>query len=70
MSVFHHKEAIVAVGGGEDAVEVVAVGVGDEDLPKVIAAHIVDDATHAAGVELVENVVEQQERGAPLTVVF
>ena len=58
------------MGGSEDAVEVVAVGVGDEDLPKVVAAHIVDDATHAAGIEFVENVVEQQEGRAPLTVVF
>ena len=58
------------MGGGEDAVEVVAVGVGDEDLSKVVAAHIVDNATHAAGIELVENIVEQQEGRAPLTVVF
>ena len=58
------------VGGGEYAVEVVAVGVGDENLSKVVAAHIVDNAAHAAGVEFVENVVEQQEGRAPLTVVF
>ena len=58
------------MGGGEYAVEVVAVGVGDENLAEVVTTHIVDNATHAAGIEFVENVVEQQEGRAPLTVVF
>ena len=58
------------MGGGEYAVEVIAVGVGDENLAEVVSTHIVDDAAHAAGIEFVENVVEQQEGRAPLTVVF
>ena len=48
------------MGGGQNAIEVIAVGVGDEDLPEVLAAHVVDNARHPAGVEFVEDVVEQQ----------
>ena len=40
-----------------------AVGVGDEDLTELLAGNEGDNLFHAAGVELVEDVVEQQDRG-------
>lgn len=48
------------MSGSQNAIEVIAVGVGDEDLPEVLAAHVVDNARHPAGIEFVEDVVEQQ----------
>ena len=36
-----------------------AVGVGDEDLTELLAGNEGDNLFHAAGVELVEDVVEQ-----------
>lgn len=41
------------------AVKVFAVGVGDENLPEVVAADIVHDACYTSGIKFVENVIEQ-----------
>ena len=40
-----------------------AVGVGDEDLSEGVAGDEVDDLLHATGVELVEDVVQQEQGG-------
>ena len=41
-----------------------AVGVGDEDLTELLASDELHDLFDAAGIELVEDVVEQQDGGA------
>ena len=41
----------------------VAVGVGDKNLSEgLFVGHETDESFHAGGVELVENIVEQQQR--------
>ena len=47
----------------QDAVEVSPVGVGDKNLSEIIASHQLHNLFHAPGIQLVENIVEQQERG-------
>ena len=53
-------QAMAATMAGDDFIEVGAVGVGDENLSEAVAGHYIDDALHAAGVEFVKDVVEQQ----------
>ena len=55
------EDSVVALGALEDFVEVLAVGVGDEDLSEGIAGDEVDDLFDALGIELVEDVVEQEQ---------
>ncbi len=43
-------------------VKVTAVGVGDEYLAEAAVGDELHDALHAVGIELVEYIVEQQER--------
>ena len=54
---------------GEDLVEVVTVRVGDEDLSEGVTGDKIDDLLYASGIELVEDVVEQEQgsggRGCP-----
>jgi len=45
-----------------DVVEMVTVGVRNENLPERITAYNLDYALHPAGVKLVEYVIEQQQR--------
>ena len=53
-------EDLVVVGGGcEDLVEMRAVGVGDEDLTELLSSDEGDDLFDAAGIEFVEDVVEE-----------
>ena len=47
---------------GQYLVEVLAVGIGDEDLPELRVAHHLDDLRHPLGVELVENIVQEEQR--------
>ena len=55
------EKAVIEVAMRENLVEVVAVGVGDEYLSKLLAGHQLDDMLHPMRVELVKNVVEQQQ---------
>ena len=63
------EKFVVLVRVFQYLVEMVAVGVRDEDLPKVVSAYQPDDLLHALCVEFVEDVVEQQQgsRLAPCT---
>lgn len=54
------EETIVASRCSKDAIEVISVGVGNENLLEFVATYIVDDATHSASVEFVENIVKQK----------
>ena len=49
------------VAGFEDLREVLAVGVGDEDLTELLSLYHIDDTFYAFGVEAVEDVVEEQD---------
>ena len=62
ISVLHMEEFIILADVLQDMVEMVAVGVRDEDLSIVRAGHEFDDLLHPAGVELVKDVVEKQQR--------
>ena len=46
----------------EDRTQPCGVAVGDQDLPERIFGHEADQLLHAPGVELVEEVVQQQDR--------
>ena len=54
------EQPIVAECLLQDAVEVFAVGVSDENLPEVVATDIVYDACYASGIEFVEDVIKQE----------
>ena len=53
---------VVKGSGAEYLVEMVAIGIGDEYLSEVVAGHQTYNLLHTLGVELVEDVVEQQQR--------
>ena len=53
------EDLVVVGGGGEDLVEMGTVGVGDEDLTELFSGDEGDDLFDAAGIELVEDVVEE-----------
>ena len=53
------EDLVVVGGGGEDLVEVFAVGVGDEDLTELLSGDEGDDLFDTAGIELVEDVIEE-----------
>ena len=44
----------------QNAVEVFAVGVGDEDLSAILGCKEVDDVLDALGVKFVEKVIEEE----------
>ena len=58
----YEPQAIVAARAAHYLVEMSAVGVCDENLSEVVGSDERYDALHPCGVELVENIVEQQER--------
>lgn len=60
-SVFYTEDGVWGVGLREDGVEVRAVSVGDEYLSEVRGANQFDDVFHTVGIELVEDIVEQQK---------
>ena len=53
------EDLVVVGGGGENLVEMRAVGVGDEDLTELLSGDECDDLLDTAGIELVEDVVEE-----------
>ena len=48
------EKLIVESTVGEDLVEMVAVGVGNEDLTELPTGHQMDDLLHTRGIELVD----------------
>ena len=60
-SPFHLEYLIITLRALQNLVEVPAVGVGDEDLAEGIARDQIDDLLHTLGIELVEDVVEQEQ---------
>ena len=61
MAVFHKENPIVAAKRGNCFIDVLAVGVGNEYLPERRLGNDTHDVGHAMGIELVENIVEQQQ---------
>lgn len=57
----HLEDLIVAWGAFQDFVEMLAVGVGDEDLSEGIAGDEVDNLFDTLGIEFVEDVVEEEQ---------
>ena len=49
----------------KDAVDALGACVGDENLTEIVLRHNVDYLLHAALVEFVENIVEEQDGFAP-----
>lgn len=60
-AVLYPEDGVGGVGVEEDGVEVRAVGVGDEDLAEGWGAYQFYYVFYAVGVELVEDVVQQQQ---------
>ena len=58
-AVVHVENFVVVGGGGEDLVEMRAVGVGDENLTELLSSDEDDNLFDAAGIEFVEDVVEE-----------
>ena len=52
---------MAAAVAGNNLVEVGAVGVSNKNLTEAVAGYHIDDALHPAGIEFVEDVVEQQD---------
>ena len=48
--------------GLDDVGEVLAVGVGDEDLAELLALHHRHDALYTFAIEAIEDIVQQQYR--------
>ena len=53
------EDLVVVGGGGEDLVEMGTVGVGDENLAELFSGDEGDDLLNTAGIEFVEDVVEE-----------
>ena len=47
--------------GFQNLREVLAVGVGDEDLSEIVTLHQIDDALDPLAVQTVEDVIEEQD---------
>ena len=56
------EKAVVAVPMREDLVKMLTIGIGDENLTKLLTGHQADNLLHTMCVELVEDIVEQQQR--------
>ena len=54
------EDAIVVLTARQYAVQMVSVGISNENLTELIAANEFDNLFHATGIKLVENIVEQQ----------
>ena len=61
VSTFYMEYLVIAVTLVQDAVEMVAVGIGDEYLSKIGTRYQVDNRLYPLGIQLVEDIVEQQE---------
>ena len=56
------KHPVIAAHTVQDAVQVAAVRIRDENLAKAVARHELHNLLHAPGVQLVEEVVQQEQR--------
>ena len=61
LPVLHMEEGEFLPGLQQDAVQMFAVGVGDEYLPEGIAGHEFHNLCHPVRVQFVEYVVQQQD---------
>jgi hypothetical protein len=59
-SVAYLVEFIVKTAFRQNLVDMVTVGVGDENLTELLAGHQLDNLLYALGIELVEDIVEQE----------
>ena len=60
------EKAVVTVSMRENLVKVLTVGIGDENLTKLLTGHQTDNLLHTMCVELIEDIVEQQQRQVTL----
>ena len=58
------EQPIVGCAVAEYLVQVVAVRISDEDLAIAVVGNQSDNLFHAAGIEFVEDVVEQEQWGS------
>ena len=54
------KEAVVSSPAADQLIEVLSIGVGDKDLPEVTPADEMNNPCDTLGIELVEDVVQQE----------
>ena len=54
------EDAVVVLAACQYLVQMLPVGIRDEDLSEIITAHELYNLLHTTGIELVEDVVEQQ----------
>ena len=54
------EDAIVVFTARQYAVQMISVGISNENLTELIAAYEFYNLLHATGIEFVENIVEQQ----------
>ena len=60
LSVINVEQLMIEMSPAENLVEMVAIGVGDENLTKSGTGNQLHDFLHTGGIELVEDVIEQK----------
>ena len=60
LSLLYCEELVVELSCREDFVEVIAVGVGDEDLSVPLSRYDIHDMLYPIGIELVEDIIKKQ----------
>jgi hypothetical protein len=60
VAVFYLEDPIVVRGSAENLIEMLPIGVCNEYLSELVACHEFYDLFHAVGIELVEDIVEQE----------
>lgn len=61
LAVLNGEEFVVSLFASEYAVQVVAIGIRHEGLSKTVAADQFYNLLHTAGVQLVEDVIQQED---------
>ena len=61
-AVIDAEQFVVGGAGTEDLVEVLPIGVGNENLAVAIVGHEAHDSLDALCIEFVENIVQEQQR--------
>ena len=61
VAVFYLEDPIVVRGSAENLVEMLPIGVCNEYLSELVAGHEFHDLLHAVGIELVEDIIEQEQ---------
>ena len=71
----HNKRVLVAMSGGVDSmvllhvlenlIQMITVRIRNKNLPEAILADQFDDLLHTASVQLIENIIQQQDRCSP-----